>query len=229
MKKQLSAFSFQLSGKSWPVLHLLKAHSSQLTADAHARRGFTLVEMLVSVALFAIVMVVCVGALLALVGANKKAQALESTMNNLNISIDDMVRNLREGSNYNCGNTVNPTNDCTSGGTVLAFTTFTGQHWVYAYVSQSNNSSYLSLCGTQVDGSGCIVRSVDGGTTFSSLTSPDVSITSMQFYVIGTSPSDSIQPRVIVTLKGSAGAANSVKDSTTFHLQATAVQRALDL
>ena len=48
--------------------------------DYRQQDGFTLIEMLVSIALFAIVMVVCVGALLSLVTANKKAQALESVM-----------------------------------------------------------------------------------------------------------------------------------------------------
>jgi hypothetical protein len=51
----------------------------------------------------------------------------------------------------------------------------------------------------------------------------------MTFYVAGTNDTDNTQPRVIITLKGIAGAANNIKDSTTFHLQATAVQRALDL
>jgi prepilin-type N-terminal cleavage/methylation domain-containing protein len=190
--------------------------------------GFTLIEMLVSIALFAIVMVVCVGALLALVGANKKAQALESTMNNLNISIDDMVRNLREGSGYIASgacssNTDGVTSDCTGGGTEIAFTTFTGHAWVYEYI-QSGQPGCTTLNKT----GGCIMRSEDGG-TFSSLTAPEVSITSMEFYVVGTSPNDNTQPRAIITLQGNAGAANNVKDSTTFHLQATAVQRALDL
>ena len=71
--------------------------------------------MLVSIALFAIVMVVCVGALLSLVGANKKAQALESVMNNLNISLDDMARSIREGTNYDgTGKIYNGTVGCTS-------------------------------------------------------------------------------------------------------------------
>jgi prepilin-type N-terminal cleavage/methylation domain-containing protein len=211
----------------------------------HARRqaGFTLIEMLVSVALFAIVMVICVGALLSLVGANKKAQALESTINNLNITIDGMVRNLRQGSHFsvtatNCpgGNGDSIATDCTTGATAVSLITFTGQHWVYEYVSQNINSSLLYLCGTQTGTPGCIIRSEDGGNSFTSLTAPEVSITGMNFYVIGTvpgcdiaSPCTPIQPRVIITIMGNAGATNNVKDSTAFHIQATALQRSLDL
>ena len=197
--------------------------------------GFTLIEMLVSIALFAIVMVVCVGALLALVSANKKAQALESVMNNLNISLDDMVRSMREGSEFNCGATGIPNlsggnnADCTNGSVIFSFAPYgsdvtkVAQRTAYEYVHSAPNT----ICVTQTGAGGCIVRSENGG-PFSSLTAPEVSITSMEFYVVGTASGDAIQPRVIMTINGTAGGLN-VKSSTTFHLQATAVERALDL
>jgi prepilin-type N-terminal cleavage/methylation domain-containing protein len=196
-------------------------------------KGFTLIEMLVSVALFAIVMVVCVGALLSLVGANRKAQALESVMNNLNISLDDMVRAMREGSVYDCGNIGTTPTDCANGSNTFSFAPYNTdtskpyQPTVYKYVVSAPNT----ICVTTTGSGGCIIRSQNGGTTFSSLTAPEVSITSMYFYVVGTASGisgDNNQPRVIITIVGTAGGGN-VKASTTFHLQATAVQRALDL
>src|SRR3989344_4477196 len=101
-------------------LHCLEPRTSNLNA------GFTLVEMIVAVALFAIVMVVAVAALLSLTAANRKAQAIQSVMNNLNIAVDGMVRNLRMGSNYigdsSCtDNTGGGTNDCTGGGQEVTF------------------------------------------------------------------------------------------------------------
>ena len=74
-------------------------HFSVLKSD----KGFTLVEMIVAVALFAVVMLISVGTLLALVGANRKAQALQSVINNLNITLDGMVRAIRMGGNFHCG------------------------------------------------------------------------------------------------------------------------------
>ncbi len=196
--------------------------------------GFTLIEMLVSIALFAIVMVVCVGALLSLVVANKKAQALESVMNNLNISLDDMVRSIRAGSTFNCGSTAVPNlgvtaADCTAGDTTFSFTPFGKDATVQ---NQRTVYRYISNCPTPSGGTvGCIERSLDGGADYDSLTAPEVSISAMEFYVVGTlagSAGDHTQPRVIITISGTAGAGN-VKTSTTFHLQATAMQRALDI
>ena len=96
--------------------------------------------MIIAVALFSIVMLVCVSALLSLVAANRKAQALQSVMNNLNITLDGMARNIRMGSNYHCGasGTLTQTADCANSGDVsLAFEPYgnavTDPPWVYSF------------------------------------------------------------------------------------------------
>jgi len=185
----------------------------------NGQKGFTLVEMMVSVALFAIVMMVCVEVLLALVSANQKAQALQSVMNNLNITLDGMVRPIREGSNFHCGGGLNTTvQDCAAGDTTFAFEPFgntpTDQPWVYTFAQDSN-------------GVGRIYKSENGQAPIA-ITAPEVSIQSMEFYVVGTTRGDQTQPKVIIVIKGTAGVAGS-KAATTFHIQATSVQRVLDL
>ena len=227
MKKQLSVVSCQLSDKA-KRLRCFFTSGYQL-ATSNCSRGFTLIEMLVSITLFAIVMVVCVGALLSLVGANKKAQALESVMNNLNISLDDMVRSIREGSNYNCGGmgvpnlTTGHNADCTTNpSNIFSFTPYG------AVTSNANGRTVYECVACSGTTGGYMERSEDGGAHFSPLTAPEVSITHMNFYVIGTQQGDTTQPRVIITIDGTAGGGN-VKTTTSFHLQATAVQRALDL
>src|SRR3989344_5459228 len=99
------------------------SRASPLTTFASkSGKGFTLIEMIVSVALFAVVMVVAVGALLSLTGANKKAQALQSVMNNLNISVDNIVRSIRMGSTYTCASTGPNPVDCNNGDKQIIFT-----------------------------------------------------------------------------------------------------------
>src|SRR3989344_3008012 len=95
-------------------------------------RGFTLVEMIVSVALFAIVMLIAVGALLSVVEANRKAVAMQSVINNLNVAIDGMVRSIRQGQTYLCrGNTSDP--NCSNGGKSIVFTTHNGTLRTYRF------------------------------------------------------------------------------------------------
>jgi prepilin-type N-terminal cleavage/methylation domain-containing protein len=187
-------------------------------------RGFTLVEMIVAVALFAIVMLVCVGALLSLVGANKKVHALQSVMNNLNVTLDGMVRDVRMGSVYdgsgNCSSGLN-VKDCTGGGTQFSYEPYgngpSGQPTIYRLNTTTNR----------------IERSKNGG-PFLPITASDITIDSMLFYVIGSArgctvtPCDLVQPKVVIVIKGTAPISNGAAKST-FHIQVTAVQRLLDL
>lgn len=192
------------------------------TLVASGSPGFTLVEMIVAIALFAVVMLIAVGALLSLTGANRKAQALQSVMNNLNIALDGMVRNIRMGTNYQCGGG-DAQGNCSGGGTFFTFKpnpdVSNASAWIYRF------DSVGTYCGAHR-----ICRSQDG-TTYTAITAPEVSIDSGSvFYVVGAQAGDPsfIQPKVIIVVKGTAGAL-SLKTKTTFHIQASAVQRELDL
>ncbi len=190
--------------------------------DTRSRRGFTLVEMLVAVALFSVVMLTAGVTLVSLVYANRKAQAIQSTMNNLNIALDGMVRSIRSGSNYRCGSQTTSPGDCARGGTVIYFTPFGGdpkklnQDWAYIY----NPST------------GVISKTTDGNINDAiPIIAPEVTIASMTFYVVGTAPEslgDTLQPKVVITLRGTAGVQGATT-RTNFNIQATAVQRVLDI
>lgn len=190
-------------------------------------RGFSLVEMVVSVGLFAVIMLVAMGALLSLVEANRKSRVLESVMNNLNISLDSMVRAARMGSNYVCNDDAIPLNyatngaDCATGETMLSFTP-------YGESPSAQNLRAVYSFKQDVDGVGRLYRSLDGGASEIPVTAPEVEIDDVKFYVIGTTPGDTAQPKVVIVIKGSAGAVNT-KSRTTFYIQATAVQRVLDI
>lgn len=193
--------------------------------SASSIRGFTIVEMIVAVGLFAIVMLISVGALLMLLAADHKAQALQSVMNNLNISIDNVVRNVRQGYQFHCGSGVPYTNtaDCTNGDTTFAFEPYGNgagdPPWVVTYDSVNHS----------------IDESQDGGITFTPITAPEVNITGLTFYVIGSARGSDpaplnipTQPKLIIVINGIAMSSNT-KAQTPFHIQATAVQRLLDL
>jgi len=226
MRNRLRGLGNRFQGK------IKSLFSNSLTPSTYTRapvsRGFSLIEMVVAVALFAVIMLVAIGALLSLVDANRKARALESVMNNLNISLDSLVRSIRMGTTYHCGSNIIPSapdwGDCVNGvepntGTpaVLSFAPFgsdateQGERWVYFF---ENGRIYRSKDG-----------SFDGAIA---VTAPEVSIDEMQYYVIGTVPGDIVQPKVVIVVKGSAGAQNS-KTHTTFYIQATSVQRSLDI
>lgn len=192
---------------------------------SHSRQqGFTLVEMMVAVALFSVVMLITTSSLLALVDANRKAQELHSVMENLNIAVDGMIRAARMGTTYHCGQagTITAPADCTSNGsTFIAFETYGGNT-----TTQSDQREYWFA--KDANNIGRLYESIDGGTTSYPVTAPEVNLQSVTFFVSGSTVQDSTQPRMIVIVKGIAGS-SKVKLQTTFTIQATASQRALDL
>jgi prepilin-type N-terminal cleavage/methylation domain-containing protein len=65
-------------------------------------QGFTLIEMIVSLAIFSIVATVAVGALLMLVGTNDRLQGEQAITSNISFALDSMVREIRTGSKFYC-------------------------------------------------------------------------------------------------------------------------------
>ncbi|NBV76696.1 type II secretion system protein [bacterium] len=181
-------------------------------------RGFTLIETIVAVALFSIVMLVGTSALLSLVSANRKAQALQSVMNNLNTGVDGMVRAIRMGSAIRCGGPSPTDPNCPNGGSVIYFESYGGNKsstlddWMYSY-----NAAQRRLERSQQNGSNPLA-----------ITAPEISIDSCTFYVVGATRGDITQPKVLIVIKGTV-AASDPRFRTSFTLQATAVQRSLDI
>lgn len=173
------------------------------------KKGFTLIEMLVSTALFSIVMIISVGSLLSLVDANKKAQSLKSVMNNLNFALENISRNMRLGTSFDCG-ALGGDLDCSNGDTTLRFTASDGRIIEYNY----------NVANEQLE------QSIDGS-LFIGITAPEVRIEHFRFYVTGAVPGDLDQPQVVMIIQGYAGVTAKVR--TDFNLQTSITQRVLDL
>jgi prepilin-type N-terminal cleavage/methylation domain-containing protein len=62
--------------------------------------GFTLIELMMAMTLFGVVTVVSTAALLSVVDASRKAQAIQSVMGNLNTALDGMVRSVTPYAHY---------------------------------------------------------------------------------------------------------------------------------
>lgn len=202
-------------------------------------RGFTLIEMLVSVALFSMVMVVAIGALLGLSVATRKAEGINSTVNNLGSALDSMSRTIRTGINYHCGNTgsANTTQDCASGSNFLEFQAADGTYVAYCWDTtatlyrktlSSNPNNLFQACDTPA-------HAATNG--FLALTAPEVKIGSFAFYVNGSCPAtpqppntctaDKQQPVVTMIMAGTINITST--QSSSFNIQTTVTQRLEDL
>lgn len=59
------------------------------------KKGFTLVELMVSIALFSIVILVAISAVVTIVDVNRQSQSLTSVMTNFNFAVDAMTRTIK--------------------------------------------------------------------------------------------------------------------------------------
>ncbi len=185
-------------------------------------RGFSLVELMVSLTIFSVVMTVSIGTLLVLIDANAKAQALYSSMTNMSYVMDSITRNIRTGYDHHCGlssggeddrDLPNNTKDCEGGGvTSIAFTREADDVRV----------------GYRLNGNA--IEQNEGGNSWVAVTADDVDVDSFEFTVVGTDDAvndgDSVQPRISLFVDGKVN--NGLETDTDFSLQTTVTGRILD-
>ncbi len=108
-----------------------------------SNRGFTLIEMIVSLALFTVVAVVSIGALLKIMDANKKSISLKTVTNNINFALESMTREMRVGTKYyidsNIVNAIPSSYTPTESG--LRDISITSGPWVIAFNSSKTSTS----------------------------------------------------------------------------------------
>ena len=167
--------------------------------------GFTLLEMIVAVGVFSIAVLLATSSFLSLQNAEKKIQSSVNVQNNLRFAMEIMAKEIRTGELYHCGSDsgVQPL-DCPSGSSSLTFKNTLGQTIIYRKINSS------------------IQKSSNGGIVFQPLTSSDITVDDLKFYVIGAPSNENLQPKVLIALKASGRIGASVSE---FNLQTSVSQR----
>lgn len=167
-------------------------------------RGYSLIEMIVSVGIFSLVMLVSTSAYLALIELDRQSRTTSDVMNSLSFAVDSMSRAIRTGTNY-----------CVAGCSTSSFSfqNEEGVTVIYAYTSGTI---------TQKIGTDDPLPIID----------PRITIDptyGLRFYTWGTvdGPADG-QPRVTFTLAGSM-LPDPRSEPVSFQVQGTATQRLIDL
>lgn len=178
------------------------------------KRGYTLVELIVSVALFTVIVFISLGSLIAVFGSNRRAWSTKTVVDNLNLTLEGMVRTIRYGDTYHCGSggTLTLPQDCAFGDNFLALQ-FEGATHIYKLEN------------------GAIKFSKDGGINFTSLTSPtETVIELLRFNVYNTAPAgpgnSNPQPYVLINIAGYVGGGQA---KSNFSVQTIASQRKVDI
>lgn len=200
------------------------------TYSRKRNKGFTLVEMIVSIGLFTIVLFIATSAFLTVVNADRKSRAVRIASDNLNLALEDMQRRIRTGSTYYCGalNTdVGGVGDCSTGDTL----SFTEQDGVTrtTYTLASNKITREYKCMVNLLCSSFVTYGIP-----IDVTAPEISITGLKFIVQGSYPAsgavttDLVQPYVTMVIDGSIVNAANPSLGASFKIQTTVTQRDYD-
>lgn len=211
-------------------------------------KGFTLIEIMVSLMIFSIVAFIAVGALLKIVDANRKSQTLKVTINNINFALESMSRELRVGTNYTCLSDANAnnftlpvnitkSNDCTSW-------VNSPLSWLIAFYTSSKfcpASTHGLVYAYRFNGTTKTIEKAEQGcdsnnpnnpstvTTFIPVVSPDLKfdIASIRMETPLTLSTNQAS-YALFHFKGYSGVAGREKTNTTFDIQTSVTERLSD-
>ena len=192
----------------------------------HSRQhGFTLVELMVALSLFTIVVLAAVSSLYSVNNASRKVTAMRSVLDNLNFAIESMSRTIRTGSGITCGGTSNQTG---SRNCEYATGKPSGQLLLNSTLGEDQQVEYRWWT-HETNGNGNIEKRImDQFGTWSnwiSLTSPEIDVEKLEFYVDGAEPADLRQPSVIIFVQGVASAGENI---SPFAIQTYISQRSAE-
>ncbi|MCX6756734.1 MAG: type II secretion system protein [Candidatus Nomurabacteria bacterium] len=199
-------------------------------------KGFTLIELMVVIALFSTIMTVAIGALFSAQAVNVKLQQTQIVIDGINLAIEEMVRDIRYGSQFYCTDfafiqafpaTMPDRQDCLypTGNTAIVFKPANGltslnhpNDRIAFYVS--NNAIYKKL-----------LPEGDLNSAPMQVTASDIKINSLFFYVKGTGTSvsstpDFVQPVITVSIAGVT--TKSQTNQVKFTAQTTISSRKID-
>ena len=183
------------------------------------RQGVVLLELIVSIGLFIIVMFISVGSFLVVLNSHRQALATRKGVDSLAFVLEDVVRISRLGSLYHCDSsgTITLPQDCAGGAAYLVLEPSGGD------TADSTDQVIYMLDSSS--GKGIVKKSVDGGTIFIPLNSPDVDVQDLKFYVSGSDELDGNPARILITLKSLV---DTGKVQVPIQLQTTVAERSPD-
>jgi prepilin-type N-terminal cleavage/methylation domain-containing protein len=212
------------------------------------KSGFTLIEVIVSLALFSVVITIAVGALLILIASNRQLQNEQSVLSNLSFALDSMTREIRTGSNYYCAIATSLTDarlNPSEGDVGDCYDSLSGSP-LYEVIAFDEGGNSLTESGSsrivyfydRLEGK--LYRTLGTGNP-ESIVSDGIYLSDVDFFVTGSgrtgggADSDELQPKITIVIEAynseddfDADDADGVRDRA-YVIQTTVTQRTLDI
>ena len=175
----------------------------------NSSRGYTLIELMIAVGLFALIMMLAAGAYLMMIGISRQAQGITSGIDNLAFALETMTRTIRTSTAYSCAAT-SDAGDCPSGGGDTFSVVGPGGDAI-SYWSDGLNI-YQTKNGDDVQ-----------------MTDSSIKNVSLTFYSAGLSSSDTTQARVTIVVSGEVTSGIDKTKVVPFTIETGATMRGSDI
>jgi prepilin-type N-terminal cleavage/methylation domain-containing protein len=200
----------------YPIRHWLYPTSSRAS-----RSGFTLVELLVAIALFTIMVSIAAGGFVNALRTQREAAAMMAAQSNVSTALEQMTREIRTGYLFcnDINNNGSPSAACWPACSINAVTqTWTCTNFLEYYNANSEKVDYSLV-------NGVVERSVGDGAP-QAITGDNVSIQNLTFTLFGNIEGDHWNPRVTISI--GVVPHDQTVTWTTANLETTVSARAID-
>lgn len=206
-----------------------------MTTNTTVQKGFTLIEMLVTVGLFTIIITIAVGGFTNAIRTQRQVSSLISTESNVSLALEQMTREIRTGylfchdpgatstDTYSSRCDDSDTSD-PAGATCTVNDASGAPVWTCPsldfYDAEGNHVTYSWAGGT-------LTESVNAGAP-QSVTGNTVSVKYLQFRLFGQTEGDHWPPRVTVSLGVAPSSTDAAVANDVFDLETTVSARTID-
>lgn len=193
-----------------------------MTNQTH-KKGFTLVEMIITIGLFTIIIAIAVGAFTSALRTQRQVSSLIAAQSNISLALEQMAREVRTGylfcNNSATNNIHDPAGSCDPCTISVASSTWTCPALDF-YDAEGNQVLYSLQ-------NGALMETINGGTP-QSVTGDTVSVKYLQFLLFGQLEGDQWTPRITITMGITPSSTDPGVESTTFNLETTVSARNID-
>lgn len=182
----------------------------------NAKKGFTLVEMLVAIGLFSIIVAIAAGGFTNALRTQRQVASLIAAQSNAGLALEQIAREARTGYLFCHGLTGGPT--CTPAG---------GGPRIYRDLN-FYNAAGANVCYTLANGALQRNDNCGGGGTPQSVTGANVAVTYLTFTLFGNQENDHWNPRVTIVMGVAPSSTDPAVANNVLSLQTTVSARGID-
>lgn len=206
--------------------------NTDTNTNARAKKGFTLIEMLVTVSLFLIIITIAVGGFTNAIRTQRQVSSIISAESNVSITLEEMAREIRTGYLFcnGIGNETptagtNPNGAYADCGCVLSSAPAPAGSWTCTgldfYDAESEHVVYARTA------NGSLTETVNSSTA-QSLTGDTVNVKYLEFELYGQVEGDHWPPRVTIAIGIAPSSTDPAVQGDVVNLETTVSARSID-